>query len=44
MSVRVSVAMMRMKGVTVALLICGFGRIARVARRSLRLLVHPEIV
>jgi hypothetical protein len=42
--VRMIVAVVRVSGKTVAVLVSGFGRIAEMGRRSLRLGVHPEIV
>ena len=44
MRVCVTVAMMRVSGKAVAVLVSGFGGIARRGCRSLRLLVHPETV
>jgi len=41
MRVRVTVAVMRMTEVLVAVLVCGFGRIAGLDGRSVRVLVHP---
>ena len=43
MHVRMIVAVMRMADVLVAVLVRGFGRIAGLDRRSVRVLVHPEI-
>jgi hypothetical protein len=43
MRVRVTVAMMGMTEVLVSVLVRGFGRIARLDYRSVRVLIHPEI-
>ena len=43
MNVRVTVAVMRMTEMLVAVLVRGFGGIAWLDRRSVRVLVHPEI-
>jgi len=43
MHVRVIVAVMRMTEVLAAVLVRGFGRIAGLDRRSVRVLEHPEI-
>jgi nitrogenase molybdenum-iron protein alpha/beta subunit len=42
--VRMIVAVVRVSGKTVAVLVSGFGRIAGLGRRSLRLGMHPELV
>ena len=43
MRVRVTVVVMRMTEALMAVLVRGFGRIAGVDRRSVRVLEHPEI-